>query len=701
MNDTRPTTITTLPGQGPSSKYSQEYELAPSQKHDASESGQGISLEEIAVQVLKENAHHLYFKTTLCDPKGGTIPLTRGDTTYTMICAIPYKQEHRRSIALRIPGDFNSEETLDLTDQEIDYLHNYAYQQVIQHYAGDRSVIGQAQGTAPTTIESPQKHHAVQAMQARLTLDQEEEIKSLRAENCQLREAKDDLETRITSSEDQKHDASLIQEKDNRIAELETRLQHSEDQRMQQYMNYSHLLDWIKNILPNTTIPSGCKVTYIFLFFLFHSMRHQIVEEELHVPIAAIADGTGQSTSAVHDHLAKAAAHDLLTRDDIKEQVGEDEKRTIVHLTLHQPILEPEHIDLQKKQGGKRQKGCKIDGTPLDRYTVTHCPTHGEIGLYGQPGTPKDADENIMIDDFIRKYENRVPRALAKRRDPVTGRFASQDQNQDAFNHQETNLCQSNDQKSLSPASTRTLLNASSITPLDGSVITLSAPLPLMERTTKPDVQDTEQLSTTQVPDGKKSLPTNTFNKKQDAFEQPATSSLSLSPENSLLSSLNEAQSLFWKQQWCPISGTDPKSMNETSYRHVCWFAERGLTTTDIQSLRDYACDRLRELCQTTGKPFVPPRLGNLVKVYPEWDQTRIQRDREQEQGQKRRRHLPETGRLPSFTEKWKQERLAGIEQPPETYQRLPDPARKTSKGNNLDFSGTLELSHARKRTRH
>jgi len=194
-----------------------------------------------------------------------------------------------------------------------------------------------------------------------------------------------------------------------RVDELEKENQQLRDQ---QYKHSSKVFDWLKKLLTNTTIPAGCKITYIYLYILFSFMRQTIIDDELQVSLSQIAQATGQSTSAIADHLKRASTHDLLTRHDIKQETGEGETRTIVHLTLHEAILDPEHINLEKAQGGKRQKGCRLDGTPLDNYTVRHCPTHGEISIYRQPGTRKEADEMVMVDDIIRKYHNRVPNAL-------------------------------------------------------------------------------------------------------------------------------------------------------------------------------------------------------------------------------------------------------------------------------------------------
>ena len=413
------------------------------------------------------------------------------------------------------------------------------------------------------------------------------------------------------------------------------------------YIQYARLIDWIKNILMNATITSGCKITYIFLFFSFFSLRHQIVEEELPVSLTTIAEGTGQSTSTVSDHLVKAEAYDLLSRREEKEQISAEEYRTHLHFTLHQPILDPQHIDLQKEHGGGRQKGCKKDGTPMDKYTVQHCPTHGEIEISRQPGLRKEANKLDMVDDLIRKYEDRVPHALKGRKHDAFGSSEPQapiaiDQQTQGTHHTHSSVAEG--QRN----------NTSAKQKHDANV---------------PVIQQSNQEG-----------------QKQDAFEQRATSSLSLSPEKALPSSLTEGQSTFWTQ-WCSISGTSYESLNETAQKHVCWLAEKALTTTEVQSLYDCTYDRLRAFSQATGKALIPPRLGNLVKAYPEWSQTRIQKEREQVEEQKHHEHVSGTGHMRN----WTQERLEGKTTQHVVYQPLPSRAKGTSQGNTLDFSGTLE----------
>lgn len=135
-----------------------------------------------------------------------------------------------------------------------------------------------------------------------------------------------------------------------------------------------------------------------------------------------------------------------------------------------------------------------------------------------------------------------------------------------------------------------------------------------------------------------------------DPFDRgKGEASLSLSPSHSFLSSLTEEQTTFWTR-WCAISKSQYASLNQTGYKHVVELAEKGLTTEELQSLYDTAYDRIREFSASTGKPAVPPRLGNLVKALPEWEQKRALKKKDQEQEQTQHEHLPGSGHMRNFT---------------------------------------------------
>jgi hypothetical protein len=161
--------------------------------------------------------------------------------------------------------------------------------------------------------------------------------------------------------------------------------------------------------------------------------------------------------------------------------------------------------------------------------------------------------------------------------------------------------------------------------------------------------------------------------------------SLPPSSQNSLLSSLTEEESTFWLR-WCAISQSDPDSLNPNAHKHVKFFAEKSLNTSDLQALYDAAYDRIREFSQGTGKTPVPPRLGNLVKVYPEWSQGRVLKSRDQEQDRKSREHLPGTGRLRNYTK----ERMDGNAPLPLTYAPQSTQRRDRSKLEKIDFNTEL-----------
>jgi len=149
-------------------------------------------------------------------------------------------------------------------------------------------------------------------------------------------------------------------------------------------------------------------------------------------------------------------------------------------------------------------------------------------------------------------------------------------------------------------------------------------------------------------------------------------SSLSPSSSNALLASLTDQEADFWTR-YCAISGADYQKLNKAAYAHVSFFAAESLTTDDIQSLYDLAYTRLRALASSRGIPehdIVPPRLGNLKNVYPDW-----QASRKQKRPQDREKHLGQTGRYYNST----YERLSGKPLPPLTY--LPIPEKRRPRG--------------------
>lgn len=274
--------------------------------------------------------------------------------------------------------------------------------------------------------------------------------------------------------------------------------------RDQDGVKQDHLFNWLKSVFANPTIPAACKLVIVHFYLIFYFMRPSITDEEMRVGVEASAAATGQSTSTVRRATDRLQDKGLLKRRYEPYETENGEKRTHVHITLCDPILEPRHIDLEKAQGGERHKGCSVDGERLNNYTVRHCPTHHTVSLYDQPGNPRETDDTVMIKDFIKKYENLVPSAL-----------------------QELDPC-SDEQRPLSPDLTGVPQNASSISLSVGQAHTPPEPLPSTARTTR-QPQPEAETSLTQAPDGKKSPAISTSSsqapQKQDAFEDPQGSS--------------------------------------------------------------------------------------------------------------------------------------------------------------------------------
>jgi hypothetical protein len=157
----------------------------------------------------------------------------------------------------------------------------------------------------------------------------------------------------------------------------------------------------------------------------------------------------------------------------------------------------------------------------------------------------------------------------------------------------------------------------------------------------------------------------------------PVTQTDSLSQEKSslsLLAQLTDSQADFWTR-WCAIAGST-QELNETAHKHVVVLAEKITTTQALQSLYNAAYDRLKELAgTTTGKEPVPPRLGNLVKCLPEWEQAQTRKQQEKEQKQSDHAHVTGTGQVTN----WTQARISG-NLPPINYDPLPPAAPRRAR---------------------
>jgi len=253
------------------------------------------------------------------------------------------------------------------------------------------------------------------AMQARIVLNQETTIHTVTDENRQLRARIADLEER----QDAFDQAPRIRELEEQLAEREARLSAFERSGADTYWHekYEGLLEWSKNLFGNKSIPIACKLV-IWQFYMAISLLHaKPTGEECRVSVEETATRLGISKSTVRRAADKALAFDVLQRRYEPIECDNGDKLTFMHIRLNDVVDRPEQIKMDNEHGGKRQKGCSVDGEPLNAYTVRHCPTHHSISLYGQPGNPSGTDPEIMIDDFIRKYQNRVPLALGKKQD--------------------------------------------------------------------------------------------------------------------------------------------------------------------------------------------------------------------------------------------------------------------------------------------
>jgi hypothetical protein len=160
--------------------------------------------------------------------------------------------------------------------------------------------------------------------------------------------------------------------------------------------------------------------------------------------------------------------------------------------------------------------------------------------------------------------------------------------------------------------------------------------------------------------------------------EVPEPAPLSPSSE-SLFKKLTEEQSQFW-DRWNALSHCGDQAFNETAKGHVVELAGKVTTTTDLQSLYDYAYDRIKEFAKAKGEEPVPPRLGNLVKRYGDWKAAQDAKKRDREQSSIK------TVSGSGAVQNWTQARLSG-KAPPIVYD---DPPQARKKMNNMGLGPEL-----------
>jgi hypothetical protein len=127
------------------------------------------------------------------------------------------------------------------------------------------------------------------------------------------------------------------------------------------------------------------------------------------------------------------------------------------------------------------------------------------------------------------------------------------------------------------------------------------------------------------------------------------------------------------------ISHTPYDSFNENTYKHVLALAEKVVTTEQLQSLYDFVYARLKSLSEDKGTNFTPPRLYNLVKVYPEWQATAEQKERERVEKKRPVEFVSGSGNMTNFTQLRLQGKIPTIDY---SYREVARPTASSKSGN-------------------
>jgi hypothetical protein len=170
--------------------------------------------------------------------------------------------------------------------------------------------------------------------------------------------------------------------------------------------------------------------------------------------------------------------------------------------------------------------------------------------------------------------------------------------------------------------------------------------------------------------------------KERETVANPQPAGVSLSPSNSLLTSLTETETNFWTR-FCAVSGADYQKLNQNAYKLVQFFAEMSLTTDAIQSLYDLAYRQIREFAKSKGVPeqdIKSPRLGNLKNAWPDWQAMSKEKEKSPEENH---HHLPGTGEIRNVT----RERLNGNGPPPLAYMPQPTQRRNRTRLEKIEFA--------------
>lgn len=263
-----------------------------------------------------------------------------------------------------------------------------------------------------TQIDTPVTNqlYPVGSIQERVTNDLLETIQYLEERDREHLEIRADQEERIQDLETTLEAEQTAHEQTRQhLAELERRHDDLEHRHTEQHGHYADAFKWLQKLMANITIPPACKLVLLCIFLKFYFVRYRIVGEEMKVGVEETAQAIGMSTSTVRKATDKYQAHNVLTRRYEPYTTEKGEKRTRVHLTLNDIVLDPSHIELENEHGGVRAKGCKNTQCPTldpmdteehrepDSYRAEYCDTCDTVMLDTLPGLRADADPSLAI----------------------------------------------------------------------------------------------------------------------------------------------------------------------------------------------------------------------------------------------------------------------------------------------------------------
>jgi hypothetical protein len=246
-------------------------------------------------------------------------------------------------------------------------------------------------------------------------------IEDLRETNTHLEERDRQHLEREAELEDELNAERQAHEQSRQTLAMERRRYDDLDSRHTElYLKWANRQKWREQLLANETIPNAnCKLVGAYLW----ENGLESTDGEIQFFKERIAADLACDPGTVSTAIERMKSFDVINvrTEDLMLPDGTKHRNALTYISCN-TLADPTQIIMEKKQGAAKPKVCFRDGvTVMNPYTVRHCPVHGEIGLYGQPGLPKETDEMLMVDDFIRKYQMRVPHALSDYRDPITG----------------------------------------------------------------------------------------------------------------------------------------------------------------------------------------------------------------------------------------------------------------------------------------